>query len=117
MHGLKPEISFFVIESTRETIDKTLEFYKSLGFEFEKEDHKPCGEHYSSDSGGVTLEIYIAQFVLKKKPPIGIKYENLNEVVHNVDERYHGRCQLVNGRRVVKLLDPDGRLVVLEDKK
>jgi catechol 2,3-dioxygenase-like lactoylglutathione lyase family enzyme len=94
-------------------MDRAIEFYKALGFEFEKVSNAPY--HYSAINAGFALEIH---WLAGEPPTLGLRLsfvvDDIEQVLKTV-EQTDGRVLVPpseeNARRGALLRDPDGNKI------
>jgi len=111
-----PSLNLVVIRSP--DIDKSATFYSTLGITFSKHSHGKGPEHYASEEGGVTFEIYpeADSASATTATRIGFKVSDLDSLLPILVER-GGRIASPAkdspwGRRAV-VIDPTGHKVEL----
>lgn len=91
-------------------IEKSKEFYTSLGMVFIKEKHGFGPAHYAAKSGGFVLELYPAHNRDSDYSRLGFEISKLSTVINKLQivEEYEYDSKQI---KVVK--DPDGRKIEL----
>lgn len=89
-------------------IEKSKEFYSTLGMEFKREQHGAGPEHYAYERNGFVLELYPGK---PDNTRLGFKVLNLENAIAELTARGH-EVKQTSKRALAK--DPDGRTVELQ---
>lgn len=96
-------------------MDVTVEFYRSVGLDFKKEQHGSSPLHYSTKIEDRILEIYPGGDGVSRDK-ISFKVGSLDLAMRHVNDRYvEKRDYKLAGLRSARLMDPDGRTVFLRE--
>lgn len=121
---VKPLLTLLVLRVA--DVDRSLAFYKMLGFEFIEEQHGTGPIHYSCELGSVVIEIFPGKpgHAPDRRDSgatlIGFQVANLDEIVGEM--KASGATIITDvqestwGRRAV-IQDPDGRAIELNQAK
>ena len=94
-------------------IDRSQAFNSALGMVFEFERHGTAAGHYSTDLGGVVLELYPVDTTRAVTGPSRLEFQG--SAYHELDRddlpKILGRARV--GVEGLRLVDPDGRAVLL----
>lgn len=94
-------------------IDRSRAFYAALGMVFEFEQHGNASGHYSTNLGGLVLELYPVDTTRAVTGPGRLEFEG--NAFHELDRddlpKILGRARV--GVEGLRLVDPDGRAVLL----
>jgi len=91
-------------------IEKSKEFYSSLGMKFTKEKHGFGPVHFSSEFNGLVFELYPVKSKKVDNLRLGLEIPDLVKIVNklNILEEYE-----YNSVTVRVIVDPDGRKIEL----
>lgn len=103
-------------------MEKSVDFYRSLGLRFERHSHPPCGDHFASVDGSCVLEICQSRNGQKSLSPMTFGF-NVSCVSHAVKE-----ARALGGivkrephdaewGRSATITDPDGNRVLLIESR
>jgi predicted enzyme related to lactoylglutathione lyase len=119
-----PQLNLVVLRTA--DIINSLLFYRTLGLEFEQECHDGGVNHYACTLGDTVIEIYPGSDGSAPRPlqggatMVGFGVENLDDVLASLQKISEIELPIIQstsqGRRVF-LLDPDGRKVMLTEKR
>ncbi|MBA3870097.1 MAG: VOC family protein [Anaerolineae bacterium] len=119
-----PSMSLIVLRTV--TLEPMLTFYQALGLTFVQEQHGTGAIHYSTQLGDVTMEIFpseVGQTLDRKMggaTMIGIKVESVDaaiETLNSIDIKPLSPAKDSAWGRRATVLDPDGRLIELNENK
>ena len=111
-----PSFKLVVIRST--DINGTMEFYRSLGIEFDEDQHGSGPRHFAADLGGVVFEIYPANKPedVDRTTRLGFSLPDIHTAIISIRELgatiVEDPRESEWGLRAV-VRDPDGRSVEL----
>jgi len=122
-----PQVNAMIVSQTRASVsrlsyivlpcadlERSREFYEALGLKLVPEQHGSGVKHYSSDVGGVILELYPSAANLNLGLQLGLVIPDLSRVVEALGSRW--RTVTMNesgGVATVTVKDPDGRRLEL----
>lgn len=106
------KLSFVVLKT--HDLEKSREFYETLGLRFGYEQHDDGPPHYACKLGTLVLELYHAHSTDKSTDVLGFTVSSLETVLEQFKQKGHD----VRSTTGYKLLhDPDGRIVLLNEQK
>jgi len=97
-------------------LERSREFYESLGLQLVPEQHGTGSKHYSCDVGGVTLELYPLTGKSTSGLRLGLVVPDLDRVTESL--RSHGMTVTTNESTAsATVTDPDGHQLSLEQER
>ena len=97
-------------------LQQTLNFYTTLGLNFNEEKHGKGPTHYACEISGIILELYPAKKPLDKSADIGFSVNNLDSILEKIaKEQIYSTPKITEYGRTATLTDPDGRRVHLRE--
>jgi lactoylglutathione lyase len=121
----RASISLALLVIRTANISRALEFYRALGLVFVEEQHGAGPMHFSSDLGGVLLEIYpgkpgaAPERMSAGATMLGFRVDSIDRTLSALvalsTHVLTGPVESARGRRAV-VEDPDGRAVELREK-
>jgi len=108
---LKMKINLLVLRC--KDIEVAKRFYEKLGFEFIEEQHGKGPVHYSSDVGGVLLELYPLKGELpleQSRLGFAVELKYMEAMQNEMLSSYE-----FDGIEVMVVQDPDGRKIELRE--
>ncbi len=115
------ELKLIVLYSS--DMERLRSFYQSLGLEFVEQKHETGPKHYACQLGSLVLEIYprIQERLGRTAygaSALGFVVDNLDALIENVEKEYVHRAPKQSPYvRTAYLYDPDGRKVIVQEKK
>lgn len=116
---IKMELNLIVLYSSN--IKRLRSFYQSLGLKFVEEKPENSSRYYACQLGSLVLELYPAR---RQRQPsargavIGFDVDNLDALMEHVEKEYVHRVPKQSPYvRTAYLYDPDGRKVIVQEKK
>ena len=111
-----PRLSYVVLRCA--DLERSRQFYESIGLRLVAEQHGTGAKHYSCDLGGVTLELYPFAGKSTSGLRIGLVVPELQRVV----EALRSSATVVstndsNGTTSATVTDPDGHQISLEERR
>ena len=104
-----------------EDFEKSAAFYESLGIEFERHSHPPCGEHYASLGDGCLFEIYRRREGQPFAPmTFGFNVTSVEDTVRQViaiGGKIKRQPHTTDWGVSATLIDPDGNSVLVTEKR
>jgi predicted enzyme related to lactoylglutathione lyase len=105
-----------------QNMGKSVEFYRSLGLQFEQHTHPPCGDHFSSIDDGCVLEICQSRKGQQSASPMTFGFcvscvERAVQGVSMAGGTVKREPHDAEWGRSATVSDPDGNCVLLMEKR
>lgn len=99
-------------------MQRSVEFYQSLGLQFEQHSHPPCGDHFATLGDGCTLEIYPRRTGEQGPSPMTFGFhvscvETAAKAAATTGGTITREPYLADWGRSATVTDPDGNRVLL----
>lgn len=110
------ELNLIVLYSS--DMERLLSFYQSMGLKFVEEKHENSPRHYACQLGSLVLELYPEGRRHHPNAALGFVVDNLDALIENVEGKYiYAQPREWEYGRTALLYDPDGRKIILQEKK